>query len=294
MGKTVLHDIMQKGENILYIIGNGFDLAHNMKTSYEDFHQFLIKQKEFSAICRLERLYHFKNTDGKWCNIENALGGVSLEDAIKYDIDFQECPAEINSEDSSHDAYRCGENIRNVVSILPGLLLDWANSIETNKIEQKFELPKEAKYLSFNYTETLEDVYGIDSDNVFHIHETINTNKPLVIGYGDAIFENDKYNPDNDEVDVTKIKNLLSQCRKPVREILSEQWFKNLGNISSIIVYGYSCSQVDKPYFEKIAECIKSDAQWEFHVHNEKDKPHFEAFAENIKKENQKYIIINQ
>lgn len=25
----------------LFIIGNGFDLAHNLKTSYEDFHKYL-------------------------------------------------------------------------------------------------------------------------------------------------------------------------------------------------------------------------------------------------------------
>ncbi|WP_375104117.1 AbiH family protein [Paenibacillus sp. RS8] len=27
--------------NSLFIIGNGFDLAHGMKTSYEDFHEYL-------------------------------------------------------------------------------------------------------------------------------------------------------------------------------------------------------------------------------------------------------------
>lgn len=27
--------------NSLFVIGNGFDLAHGIKTSYEDFHQYL-------------------------------------------------------------------------------------------------------------------------------------------------------------------------------------------------------------------------------------------------------------
>lgn len=43
--------------NTLYIIGNGFDLAHGMKTSYEDFHQWLLDNGEFSTVNRIESLY---------------------------------------------------------------------------------------------------------------------------------------------------------------------------------------------------------------------------------------------
>ena len=220
-------------EKILYIIGNGFDLAHGMKTSYEDFHQWLLDNGESSAVNRFESLYpNITNNEGRWCDVESALGSITLEETINYDRNFQECSDEINCEDSSHDAYRCGEKLKNVVDILPCLLKSWVASISTKDISPKFEIIKDAKFLSFNYTRTLEDAYQIKTDNILHIHETIIENRPLVVGYGDAIFEYDDYVPDEDIIDVELIKNLLSHNRKPVGAILKEtkpkEWFKGL------------------------------------------------------------------
>ena len=35
--------------NILYIIGNGLDIAHHMKTSYQDFFKFYLVQSSIDA-----------------------------------------------------------------------------------------------------------------------------------------------------------------------------------------------------------------------------------------------------
>lgn len=121
----LISNIIEKEEAVLYIIGNGFDLAHSMKTSYEDFHQWMLNNGEFSAVNRLESLYpNIINNEGRWCDVESALGSISLQNAINYDRNFQECPDEINEENSPHDAYICGENLKNAVDILPGLLRD--------------------------------------------------------------------------------------------------------------------------------------------------------------------------
>lgn len=273
--ENLLPNNMRLNENVLYIIGNGFDRAHEMLTSYEHFHQWLLDNGESFAVNRLESLYtNISDNEGKWCDVESALGSITLEEAINYDRNFQDCSDEINCEDSSHDAYRCGDNLKNVVDILPDLLRDWVASITTNDVRPIFEFNKDAKFLSFNYTRTLENVYQIEADNILHIHETIIENRPLVVGYGEARFEDDEYVP-NDAIDVVLIKNLLSHCRKPVGAILKEtkpkEWFKGLNEIESVIIYGHSCSKVDKPYFQKVTESIKDNAQWYFNVHD-KDK----------------------
>ena len=73
-------------DQILYVIGNGFDLAHGMKTSYEDFHHWLSENGESIAVHRLECLYpNIKNQIGRWCDLESVLGSVSLKKAIDYD-----------------------------------------------------------------------------------------------------------------------------------------------------------------------------------------------------------------
>ena len=286
-------------EKILYIIGNGFDLAHGMKTSYEDFHQWLLDNGESSAVNRIESLYpNITNNEGRWCDVESALGSITLEETINYDRNFQECSDEINCEDSSHKAYRCGENLKNVADIFPGLLRDWVTSISTKDISPKFEIIKDAKFLSFNYTRTLEDAYQIKTDNILHIHETIIGNRPLVVGYGEARFEDDEYVSDDDTIDVVLIKNLLSYYRKPVDAILKEtkpkEWFKGLNEIESVIVYGHSCSKVDKPYFQKVAESINDNANWRFYVHDIRNNESVEKFAQYILKDNQSLEIINQ
>ena len=277
-------------EKILYIIGNGFDLANGMKTSYEDFHQWLLCNGESNAVYRLERLYpNLRNDIGRWCDLETALGSIK---------DFKDCPNEVNCEDCSHDAYRCGENLKNVVDILPGLLRDWVASISTKDISPKFEIIKDAKFLSFNYTRTLEDAYQIKTDNILHIHETIIENRPLVVGYGDAIFEYDDYVPDEDIIDVELIKNLLSHNCKPVGAILKEtkpkEWFKGLNEIESVIVYGHSCSRVDKPYFQKVAESIKDNANWRFYVHDANKNFSIEKFAQSFLTDKMSFKITNQ
>ena len=284
---------------ILYIIGNGFDLAHDMRTSYEDFHQWLLDNGEFSAVNRFESLYpNITNNEGRWCDVESALGSITLEEAINYDRNYQECPDEIYCEDSSHEAYRCGENLKNVVDILPSLLRDWVASISTKDISPKFEIIKDAKFLSFNYTRTLEDAYQIKTDNILHIHETIIENRSLVVGYGDAIFEYDDYVPDEDIIDVELIKNLLSHNRKPVGAILKEtkpkEWFKGLNEIGSVIIYGHSCSKVDKPYFETVVKNVKPNAHWTFFVHDENKNKSIEKFAKSILKETMSFEITHQ
>lgn len=284
---------------ILYIIGNGFDLAHKMKTSYEDFHQWLLCNGESNAVYRLERLYpNLRNDLGRWCDLETALGSITLKEAIGYDKDFKDCPNEVNCEDCSHDAYRCGENLKNVVDILPGLLRDWVASITTNDVHPIFVLNKDAKFLSFNYTRTLEDAYQIKADNILHIHETIIDNRPLVVGYGEARFEDDEYVSDDDTIDVVLIKNLLSHFRKPVDAILKEtkpkEWFKGLNEIESVIVYGHSCSKVDKPYFQKVAESIKDNANWRFYVHDANKNFSIEKFAQSFLTDKMSFKITNQ
>lgn len=272
---------------LLYIIGNGFDLAHELPTRYEDFHQWLIQKEETIFIRRFEKLYSDVNVNGLWSDLERALGNVSLKDAIEYDCNYQDCCDDIEGENSSHDAYICGENLNNVVDLLPRYLKEWVESINVQDTLHVYHLIKDAQFLSFNYTRTIEKVYDIE--NVFHIHEITFGNRPLVVGYGEALFEEE----DNiqsiqsyESINVPRIKNILSHNRKPVDAILKEQetikWLKSLLNISEVIVIGCSCSSIDKPYFSAIAKAIKSNAIWHFHIYNRKDINKFKNFADTI------------
>ncbi len=121
----------------------------------------------------------------------------------------------------------------------------------------------------------------------------------MVVGCGEALFDEDyDYTTERDDVDLQIIRNILSHGKKPVEAILKEPilktWFENLGEVSSVIVYGHSCSKVDKAYFETVAKFIQKDAYWQFYVHDSSNNKTIEAFAQSIMKNQQKYEIINQ
>lgn len=46
----------------------------------------------------------------------------------------------------------------------------WVNRIELAPIQKDWSLPIECKYLTFNYTETLEQQFGIPAAHVAHLH----------------------------------------------------------------------------------------------------------------------------
>ena len=284
---------------MLYILGNGFDIAHNLPTKYENFHTWLLKNRDFPFVNAFEKLYsEIKNIKGEWRDLESALGNVSLEHAIEFDWAYQECPDEFRCENSSHDTYQCGENLKLVTKVLPSCLQDWVYSIKLSKCKELFKLNKNACYFSFNYTRTLEDLYGIGTDRIHHVHGNIGDNKKLVVGYGDAQFENDDFEPDMAGFDKEMILNILRENRKPVEIIIQEPTFRgfmqNISNVSSVIVFGHSCSDVDKPYFVEIANHIKDNAHWTFYVHEGHNNNSVTRYADAIRKEHQTIEITNK
>ena len=113
-----------------------------------------------------------------------------------------------------------------------------------------------------------------------------------------ALFEKEEFMPDDDTIDLTLIRNILSHNRKPVDVILKEpktkEWFEDLNEIASVIVYGHSCSIVDKPYFQKVAESIKDNSHWSFYVYDKSMNNSIEQFAQSVRTGNQSFEIINQ
>lgn len=57
----------------------------------------------------------------------------------------------------------------NFLNKLPKYLRLWVESIDVNK-NAVCKIKADALFLTFNYTATLENVYGIDSKRVKHIH----------------------------------------------------------------------------------------------------------------------------
>lgn len=73
----------------LFIIGNGFDLAHGMATRYADFKRWLILNGRIDVIHELQSAFPVQKDNEflLWSDFENALGLYDLDKVINWSWD---------------------------------------------------------------------------------------------------------------------------------------------------------------------------------------------------------------
>ena len=276
----------------LYIIGNGFDIYHGSPSRYSDFYNFCFCEAHNNCSihghdnCDTLQLLNYTYGSELWSDFENKLG--------KPDMNAIRAAARI---EQKHRQPRIDESLdfraSNVVEEIGGYLqyhiCKWAHSLDADvcKCKKLLDIDNEkesALYLTFNYTKTLEKVYGISSNQIYHIHmdddvENIKVKNDIVgidciYGCGDIDAEIEKNNSDFSET----MRIYSDYMRKKTGEIIrSEQWktwFGEYGkskDVDKICVIGHSLNDIDKPYFVEINK-KHPKAKWYVSYHTEKEK----------------------
>lgn len=249
----------------LYVIGNGFDLWHGLPTSYGQFYEFA---KE--TLDEISNYYSLDVTkSGPWCDFENSLADFNwyeFFDAHNHiDVDSESfrpsfvCCLE---DDLEHQADLHVETIRDCFR-------DWVDGIDVSVAERRMFFTQDSKFITFNYTSTLESIYGIDDDNVFHIHGRADKCDELIFGHGEAMEEEPELDESGDSNRTMfsdaegAAKYPFYALQKPVDKVLesNENFFNSLEHIDEIFVIGHSLNKIDLPYFIKLAERAPS-AEW--------------------------------
>lgn len=272
-------------EGSLVIIGNGFDLAHNLKTSFSDFRTWLLEHGQKDFVHAMENVfYRLRGLDESklWSEFELALGDVDV--------------------DLIHSLYQEGHKGKDVFDdvIEPTVLsirknfTNWINDIDTHLLRPKFSLPKSVYYLSFNYTDTLETVYKIPESNIRHIHGSSRTGgNTLIYGCQDdpiPLTVLDKEEDDDLQYLVRyKTAELLNNgLKKNTNEIITNNrdFFARLSNTKKVFVIGHSLAEVDWPYFNEIRKYIAKDAKWQISYHSMIEKIRFQSSSLFIGRQN--------
>lgn len=275
----------------LYIIGNGFDLNHGLKTNYTDFKAWLKKYKPeiYNIILELYQIDDNEDTNSWWSMFESHLVDFDVYEEIieltkEYNIDY-------GSDDFRESDRYVGsiEAERKFEKLMKNILIhfnDWVNSLSPLSIESKMiNIDKEALFINFNYTQTLETIYGVPQERVYHLHGKQGDNN-YVLGHGRSfeyinkrIRDNNAppkglseeelekwYSENYDEVYENIIESTTSKFysyKKNVDEIIEthSEVFDKLSDIREIYIYGFSFSDIDNPYIKKIIDCNqKKDA----------------------------------
>ncbi len=307
----------------LYIIGNGFDRAHGLKTSYWDFRCYLNRYaKQF--LVEFEKLYgHYpfdpdeyhvpkskqkelmKRRDNAlnetmWKTFEESIGN---PEETEFDTICDSTIAAMKELDSGPIGIEDTLNLYfeeqfGFVKDLQNYLLKWAKKIELKNASIKKDSLKNNTtdfFLTFNYTPTLECVYGIPVSHICHIHGGIPpycSHNP-VIGHGnrESIMKWKKWKDENDilfdEGGSSKcraIVNFYSRTFKDTEQMIGKHmdFFHGLQRIEEVIVIGHSFGKVDIPYFEKIVEINGKDTPWTILYYSSTEKDSMERIVRTL------------
>ncbi|USS85563.1 bacteriophage abortive infection AbiH family protein [Fructilactobacillus myrtifloralis] len=194
---------MNRGKNIV-IIGNGFDLMHDLDTSFKSFVEktfdykdkyILERIKREAIIFRIEELVSPKNNEdmikkmiineyinqvqggNDWYDLETI-----LRDSMFYEYKHINDKYDRDGKDGKKKPLQYNKIIDRWREKLRRYLKEQENenkNIKFNKIEAI--LQDADKIITFNYTDTLEKNYNVPSEKINYFHGSIN--EDFVFGY---------------------------------------------------------------------------------------------------------------
>ena len=274
-------------ENTLFIIGNGFDLFHGALTKYKHFCSWLNLNGAEEFVSEMQEVFY--KLDGKldslWSNFEEALGDYNIDRV--YQLYYKSPKDSLGENKHKIASNKVVDNVRQLCNMVRPELKRWASKIPIDNIEKKISLSINSWYLTFNFTKILENIYGIPSDHICHIHGSIDDNEEIITGHSQYIVP--KYydaKTDEEERAKQKIKEiLLDLSKKQEKQIEKNQtFFLSLPKLTHIVVIGHSLADIDLRYFGHIISMIDKETIWHFSYHSEKDKNNIANFRQECVK----------
>lgn len=285
----------------LFIIGNGFDLAHGIKTSYFDFRNFL-EENYPRFLEQLENMHGlYPNSDFSkkqeilWkdfeSNLPNIIDTELVESGSHIDMGVE---IEEGIEDTLDEYWR---NEFKFIEKLNEKIEEWIMQINIDKAEKKkfkFKCNKNTFFFTFNYTLMLEKIYRIKENNILHIHGDISgDNYPPAIGHGNediidefrekAQMSGEKYLEKEASI-FNALANYHENTLKDINYFMRENsyFFQRISNVDKVVIMGISFGKVDIPYLEKIKNSISNYAIWEVYYYKEDEEKRFRDIVISI------------
>lgn len=259
----------------LFIIGNGFDRAHGLKTSYWDFKEWLLVHRRLDVIAELQSIFpaHKDYEFLLWSQFEEALTQYDVNAVEEWAWDSLYVTIE---ESGGREIFTSGDVLDTaIIDIVHNNFSAWVDDIEVCGM-RIFDFDNSAKFITFNYTETLEHLYSIPAERILHIHGKAHSDSGIIVGHRTMIdplsgsFENNDLRGNNN-----RIQNFadLADMYKPSEEIIRQNsaYFNSLNDVDAVIVFGHSCSDIDELYFKATAENVRPGAIWRFCYFNEQE-----------------------
>lgn len=267
--------------NVLYILGNGFDKAQGMATSYPEFYQYLMKKKGSILLDKLQNDIDEKKE--LWSDMEFALGKFTskISEASKFDDLYYELSDHLqnylkNEENNYNPIDQQKEKfIKDFLN--PFNYIDSTDNINLKRLLMRMEavvhpFTYNISVMTLNYTNTLEQLlpndiiaksnnfskkYEFDKshylENIIHVHGQLGDS--IIIGVDDKQQIDNELFRGNTDINDLLVK---AQSNKVMGNTRQEQCERLITNADVIILYGVSLGETDAHWWNLIREVFKN------------------------------------
>jgi hypothetical protein len=284
----------------LYVLGNGFDLHHGLKTSYYDFAIYLKSSHRQLYDLLIQFINHPNSNEELWGDFEENLAHLDIDELLSDNTDL--LPNYMDDDFRDRDRYAFPDQMDLHLDLLTkDLFSEFENFIKSvvyieSSFERKIQLDNASLFLTFNYTNTLEKLYNIEKNKIIYIHNSVyDKYNNIILGHGiEPQTLNQKLDPpsnlspeeleewyseqDSGDYSYEEGKNTIikyfSHTFKPTKQIIlnHKPFFNNLINIKDIYILGHSISKVDLPYFIEIYNSVGNNCNWHISFYNENER----------------------
>lgn len=225
--------------------------------------------------------------DDKWSTLEDSLGkdiySIFADDFLDVDIENQK-DSEISRNIAANE--NMGAAIQGTFVLLKELFRDWVNDELRIIPYEQYGKRKNFKnvlvgcplvdilcktkrtYINFNYTSTLETIYGINPKKIFHLHGKVG--EEICFGHGN----NEEY---YHTYGIWGAEDCLDYVRryflKDTSSVIGKyaHLFDKLKDVNKIYSYGFSFSDVDMVYVDEICKRVNpKNVVWYFNEYDSK------------------------
>lgn len=250
--------------NILYLIGNGFDLAQDAKTRYKDFYKYYVDSEPVNDVEK-QLIASIKDDIGTWSNMEEALGQFT-KDVSDLDA-FEEA---YNSLSDKLRVYLQSEESKvsltvNAVKYLSTVLSHFTEREQVLLAEAFNRIGGEVfiSVISFNYTSLFEKAVANQKpsaqiDPPFMKRATFLTRKFKIHGSLDSTMLMGVDNPTQiANPEMAKDRNTCDFLVKPqanfvIGNLMDDNALELIGYTDVIVVFGMSIGITDKTWWQAI------------------------------------------
>lgn len=304
-----IDDVCPLSDNVLYILGNGFDLMHRVASSYYNFQDSLGRHNRLRNM-----LEDYITVEDIWADFENALAhfdidAMSNEDVVDMWLDnFDVYNEESGAAEYSMSVEVAATPIQTVANELPRRFRKWVETLSVGTADRPLsKMFRNGKAINFNYTEFVESLYGLPKENVCYIHgcrvkQKGKPREPLILGHlrgaSDEAFEAGGraksrlrgYRRAFVEMAQGSVIDWISGCdeylTKDTKKIIGahEPFFSGLSRVETVIVVGHSFSETDSDYFLKIKSSIDDvgGVKWFFGCYGLRDIENLEELLNKL------------